>query len=76
MTTGKISKLVATFGSTWGRIEPDGQTRSVFFNPAALIDEDEYAGLEVGQLVEFDEELDRASGTHAVRVRRIVPSAS
>ena len=69
MTRGRISKLVATFGSTWGRIRPDGETREVFFNPETLIEPLDYARLVLGQEVEFDEEPDRANGTHAVHVR-------
>jgi cold shock CspA family protein len=69
MTIGKITKLVTSYGSTWGRIQPVGETREVFFNPETLVDPSEYAALKVDQEVEFDEEKDRANGTHAVRVR-------
>lgn len=69
MTLGKITKLVTSYGSTWGRIQPEGETREVFFNPETLVEPTEYSALKVGQEVEFDEEKDRANGTHAVRVR-------
>ena len=69
MTLGKITKLVTSYGSTWGRIQPDGETREVFFNPETLVEPSDYAALKLGQTVEFDEEQDRANGTHAVRVR-------
>ena len=69
MTAGKVSKLVTSHGSTWGRIRPDGEAREVFFNPETLVEPSEYAGIVLGQDVEFEEEPDRANGTHAVRVR-------
>jgi cold shock CspA family protein len=68
MTSGKITKLVKSYGSTWGRITPAGETREVFFNAANLVERSDYEGLVLGQDVEFDEEPDRANGTHAVRV--------
>jgi cold shock CspA family protein len=69
MIIGRISKLVGTHGSAWGRIRPDGQTREVFFNPNTLADPAAYAALQLGQEVEFEEEQDRANGTHAIHVR-------
>ena len=69
MTAGKVTKLVTSFGSTWGRIRPDGEAREVFFSPETLVDRSEYADMILGRDVEFDEEPDRANGTHAVRVR-------
>ena len=70
MTRGRVSKLVKSYGSTWGRIRPAGETREIFFNPATLVEPEQFPGILVGQDVEFDEELDRANGTHAVRVRK------
>lgn len=68
MTCGKIIKLVRSFGSRWGRIQPIGGSRDVFFNQASLPDGSDFAALREGQVVEFDEEPDRANGTHAVRI--------
>ena len=70
MTRGCVSKLVTSYGSTWGRIKPDGEERGVFFNPGALVDPSAYGALVLGEQVEFDEEPDRANGTHALNVRR------
>jgi cold shock CspA family protein len=70
MTRGSVSKLVTSYGSRWGRIRPDGETREVFFNPETLIDPFQYDQISLGQAVEFEEEPDRANGTHAIRVRR------
>ena len=67
---GTVSKLVASFGSTWGLIKPVGESREVFFNANSLVDHPEYALLVVGQDVEFDEEFDQANRTHALRVSR------
>jgi cold shock CspA family protein len=69
MTRGSVTKLISSYGSIWGRIKPDGQAREVFFNPGTLIDPAEYDELILGKEVEFDEEPDRANGTHAIRVR-------
>lgn len=74
MIAGKITRLVTSYGSTWGRIKPDGEAREVFFNPETLADPSQYAGMLLGQDVEFDEEPDRANGTHAVRVRIKAPA--
>jgi cold shock CspA family protein len=69
MSAGTIIKLVTSYGSDWGRIQPEGEERGVFFNAETLVDPTLYADLVVGQEVEFDEEPDRANATHAVRVR-------
>jgi cold shock CspA family protein len=69
MTTGSVTKLISSYGPIWGRIRPDGQAREVFFNRRTLIDPSEYDQLILGEEVEFEEEPDRANGTHAVRVR-------
>jgi cold shock CspA family protein len=71
---GKISKLANLHGSTWGRIQPDGSTREIFFNVSSLSKDDDYHALVVGQEVEFEEEPDRANGMHAFNVRLIAPT--
>jgi cold shock CspA family protein len=68
MTHGVIVKLVRSYGSRWGRIQPFGATREVFFNQASLPEDADFAALREGQVVEFDEEPDRANGTHAIRI--------
>jgi cold shock CspA family protein len=68
MTYGRIIKLVRTYGSRWGRIRPNATERDVFFNQASLPDGADFAALREGQVVEFEEEPDRANGTHAVRI--------
>ena len=69
MTAGMITKLVRSYGSTWGRIKPHDETREVFFNAETLVDSSAYPDLMLGQDVNFDEEPDRANGTHAVHVK-------
>jgi cold shock CspA family protein len=76
MIRGKVSKLVSTFGSTWGRIKLDDEAREIFFNPETLAEPADYGQFVLGQSVEFDEEIDRANGTRAVRVRRLLERAS
>ena len=68
MTHGKIIKLVRSYGSRWGRIQPFGAQREIFFNQASLPEGTDFGSLRDGQVVEFDEEPDRANGTHAVRI--------
>lgn len=65
-------KLVQSFGSTWGRIQPEGSQRAVFFNGPSVAPEVGFADLREGQQVEFDEEPDRVNGSHAVRVSPIM----
>ncbi len=66
---GKISKLVRTHGSTWGRIRPANDTRDVFFNASSLIDGDDFASLSEGQAVTFEEQRDLANGMRAIKVQ-------
>jgi cold shock CspA family protein len=68
MTNGIIIKLVRSYGSRWGRIQPVGTSREIFFNHASLPEGTDFGALRDGQVVEFDEEPDRANGTHAVRM--------
>lgn len=68
MTRGSVSKLVTTHGSRWGRIQPDGDPREIFFNAAALDEAADFLSLNVGQLVEFEEHSDQVNGSHAENV--------
>ena len=65
MIAGKVTKLVTTFGSTWGRVSPSGEHREVFFNADSLARWQDFARLKVGQLVEFLETSDHVNGSHA-----------
>lgn len=68
MARGSVTKLVTTFGSTWGRIRRNGGSRDVFFNAAAIEKLGGFSSLEVGQDVEFDECPDFVNGSHAEHV--------
>ena len=68
MSHGKIIKLVRSYGAAWGRIRPNGSDRQVFFNRASLPSEIDFETLCDGQVVEFEEEPDRANGSRAVHV--------
>ena len=68
MTNGIIVKLVRSYGSRWGRVQPIGTSREVFFNQASLPEGADFDALRDGQVVEFNEEPDRANGTHAVGI--------
>ena len=75
MRRGIVSKIVNSFGASWGRIRPEGESREVFFNASTLLNASEFPTIAVGQPVEFDEEPDRANGSHAVRVSLIAAEA-
>jgi cold shock CspA family protein len=68
MSYGKIVKLVRSYGSRWGRIQPNGTSREVFFNQGSLPEGADFATLLEGQVVQFEEEPDRANATHAIRM--------
>ena len=70
MMMGTIVRLVRSFGSDWGRIRPEGDSREVFFNGASLTKPSEFAELTEGEHVSFEEQRDLANGTRAVRVSR------
>ena len=65
---GTITKLVKSHGSSWGRVRPSGTTRDAFFNPASFVRSGDFALVEEGLEIEFDEEIDRANGTRAVQI--------
>lgn len=69
MKSGSIVKLVSSFGSSWGRIQPLGESRYVFFNRVSLTRPEDFRALSIGQSVEFEEERDRVNGSRAVGVR-------
>jgi cold shock CspA family protein len=65
---GVVTKLVRSFGSSWGRIQPDGETRELFFNQPSLIEPVNFDTLKEGQRVDFEEQADSVNKTHAIRV--------
>ncbi len=68
MTRGTVTKVVISYGSKWGRIRPDDDVREIFFNFASLAEPSDFAAIEVGQAVEFDERPDHVNGSHAERL--------
>jgi cold shock CspA family protein len=68
LTQGAITKLVTTYGSRWGRIQPEGESREVFFNLKALDEGSDFLALVIGQAVEFEEHVDFVNGSHAEHV--------
>jgi cold shock CspA family protein len=75
VTQGSISKLVTSYGTRWGRIQPVGESREIFFNSAALDKAIDFLSLVVGQVVEFQERKDQVNGSHAEHVL-LVPRLS
>lgn len=68
MTAGRITKIVTSFGATWGRVQPHGESRELFFNLESLARPADFNEMKEGQEVEFDEEADRANGARAVHL--------
>jgi len=68
MSAGTVSRIVRTHGSAWGRIQPEGEDREIFFNAGSLLQPELFTELEVGEQVEFLEQRDLANGTRASRV--------
>lgn len=68
MTRGAISKLVNTHGSAWGRVQPSGEEREVFFNPDSLTNPAAFTSIEIGQIADFDERRDQVNGTRATHM--------
>ena len=68
MTTGRISKIVTSYGSRWGRVRAYGDSHELFFSPRSLDRPEEFDEMKLGQEVKFDEEPDRANTTHAVHL--------
>jgi cold shock CspA family protein len=69
MTRGHVTKLVRSFGSSWGRIQPEGETRDIFFNTASLRESAGFLTLSLGQEVDFCEVRDLANGSRAQDVQ-------
>ena len=69
MTLGKVTRLVTSFGSHWGRVRPYGDERELFFNPGSLVKPADFAAIREGQEVEFEEEADQVNGSHAINMR-------
>ena len=68
MTRCSVSKVVTSYGSTWGRIRPQGDSREIFFNSASIDGTVDFSSIQIGQDVEFDECADHVNGTRAERV--------
>jgi cold shock CspA family protein len=68
MTRGSVTKLVTSFGSRWGHVRPDGDSREIFFNAAALDKAVDFMSLSLGEPVDFEEHTDHVNGSHAEHV--------
>lgn len=74
LTQGAITKLVTSYGSRWGRIQPEGESREIFFNVKAL-DGSDFLALLVGEIVEYEEHVDFVNGSHAEHVVSVIKPA-
>jgi cold shock CspA family protein len=71
MSRGEITKVVRSFGSTWGRVRHAGTEHESFFNLESMLNKADFANLRVGQEVEFDQAADQPNGTRALRIRLV-----
>jgi cold shock CspA family protein len=71
VVSGTIVKIVNSYGSKWGHVRPEREPRQLFFNAESLVEGDDFAALAVGDLVEFNQEPDRANGLRATQMRRL-----
>jgi cold shock CspA family protein len=66
MSRGVITKVVRSFGSSWGLVLPAGAKDESVFNRESMLNRADFERLRVGQELEFDLEADR---TRALRIR-------
>jgi cold shock CspA family protein len=71
MSRGEITKVVRSFGSTWGRVRHAGAEHESFFNLESMLNRADFPNLRVGQEVDFDEAADQRIGTRALRIRPV-----
>jgi len=71
---GSITKLVTSFGSRWGRIQPAGRAAEVFFNAASMQEDTDFRSLRLGGAVEFDARTDQVNGTYAENLVLAAPA--
>jgi hypothetical protein len=76
MVAGSISRIVNSFGATWGHVRPVSEPRQIFFNADSLVPGLDFAHLSVGDRVELDEEVDRANGMRAINLRRTAAASA
>jgi hypothetical protein len=63
---GIISRIVSSYGATWGQISMSGSSRKVFYNRASFVAEADLEGLTLGDEVYFEEQPDRINGSRAI----------
>jgi len=71
---GRGTKLINTGGVRWGLVRLESGLREIFFNYSSLSDPSDFPRLAVADLVDFEEELERANGMRATRLRIISPA--
>lgn len=68
MNTGVIKKKME--GKDFGFIAVEGQDKDVFFHKSAVVDEVGFEGLNEGDKVSFDTQVDDKGRTNAVNVKK------
>ena len=73
MSTGTVTKIVRSYGSSWGRIAVEGG-QLTFFNESSFADPDEFERLQEGAAVSFTLADDPVNGSRAVAIE-VLPAA-
>ena len=73
MNTGTVTKIVRSYGASWGRIAVDGG-QLTFFNESSLADSDDFDNLREGTAVSFKLVDDPVNGSRAVAIEIASPA--
>ena len=74
MNTGTVTKIVRSYGASWGRIAVEGG-QLTFFNESSFADPDDFERLQEGAAVSFKLTDDPVKGSRAVAIE-LVPAVS
>ena len=73
LNTGTVTKIVRSYGASWGRIAVEGG-QLTFFNESSFADPDDFDSLQEGAAVSFKLTDDPVNGSRAVAIE-LVPGA-
>ena len=72
LSTGTVTKIVRSYGASWGRIAVEGG-QLTFFNESSFADPDDFEALQEGAVVSFKLADDPVNGSRAVAIE-LVPT--
>jgi cold shock CspA family protein len=65
---GTVTRLVTSYGASWGLIAVDEISRKTFFNRASFVNQADLEALRTGDEVRFEAEPDSVNGSRAVNL--------